>query len=228
MSVIDPSNPGFSPQRVMAAAIVGGTVSDLTGDKFASGALTAAFAEAFSGVTRARRSAVKRTQEASRAYRNGLPEPDGANPAELAFVRSVADQFDNSSYESCGLVCYGGDVDVGPPHYTLSEVHTDGAHAGCDPAGLSCGAGTTAVSDIHGHPRAGSYVMNRADAQFIEGGRIGMPFRVTNPSSFSNADMSYNINNRINGWVVPSGAGTILYFPHTMRYPVHHEYGRSP
>jgi RHS repeat-associated protein len=46
---IDPANlEGFSVQRVVAAAMLGGVVSDLTGGKFAHGALTSAFAYAFS------------------------------------------------------------------------------------------------------------------------------------------------------------------------------------
>jgi RHS repeat-associated protein len=45
---LDPSNPdGFSVQRVLAAALIGGSVSDMTGGKFANGAVTAAFARAF-------------------------------------------------------------------------------------------------------------------------------------------------------------------------------------
>jgi RHS repeat-associated protein len=46
---IDPANlEGFSIERVLAAALLGGAVSDLTGGKFANGAVTSAFAYAFS------------------------------------------------------------------------------------------------------------------------------------------------------------------------------------
>ncbi len=48
INAIDPANPTIgSATRVMVAALVGGTVSDLTGNKFATGAVTAAFAQVF-------------------------------------------------------------------------------------------------------------------------------------------------------------------------------------
>jgi hypothetical protein len=48
IDAIDPANPGLGATlRVVAAGMVGGAISDLTGDKFASGFVTAAFARAF-------------------------------------------------------------------------------------------------------------------------------------------------------------------------------------
>ncbi|MGH8030441.1 MAG: RHS repeat-associated core domain-containing protein, partial [Arenimonas sp.] len=48
IDVIDPANPHLgSALRTMAAGVVGGTVSDMTGGKFAHGFVTAAFARAF-------------------------------------------------------------------------------------------------------------------------------------------------------------------------------------
>ena len=44
---IDSGTEGFSPARVVAAAIVGGTASELSGGKFANGAMTGAFSRAF-------------------------------------------------------------------------------------------------------------------------------------------------------------------------------------
>jgi hypothetical protein len=46
IDLIDTANPGFSFRRTMAAALLGGTVSDLSGGKFANGAVTAAFSYA--------------------------------------------------------------------------------------------------------------------------------------------------------------------------------------
>ena len=44
---LDAGTVGFSAQRTLAAAVVGGTASELTGGKFANGALTGAFSRAF-------------------------------------------------------------------------------------------------------------------------------------------------------------------------------------
>jgi len=41
--------------RVVTAAVIGGTVSKLTGGKFANGARTAAFAQAFNGNQQAKK-----------------------------------------------------------------------------------------------------------------------------------------------------------------------------
>lgn len=44
---VDAQNAGFSPARVVAAAVVGGTGSAIGGGKFANGAVTGAFVQAF-------------------------------------------------------------------------------------------------------------------------------------------------------------------------------------
>jgi len=48
---LDKGHYGISPERVIAAAIVGGTASALTGGKFANGAITGAFSRAFNDET---------------------------------------------------------------------------------------------------------------------------------------------------------------------------------
>lgn len=50
IDTINPSNPVLgSATRIMVAALIGGSVSEMTGNKFATGAITAAFARAFNG-----------------------------------------------------------------------------------------------------------------------------------------------------------------------------------
>jgi len=50
---IDPSNPGMQLETLFGRAIVGGLASDVTGGKFANGAVTAAFSYAFGEMARA-------------------------------------------------------------------------------------------------------------------------------------------------------------------------------
>src|SRR5690606_930138 len=45
------ASAGADTARVLVAGIVGGTISRITGGKFANGAITAAFAQAFKGVS---------------------------------------------------------------------------------------------------------------------------------------------------------------------------------
>ncbi len=47
IDTLDAANRRFSPSRVIAAALVGGSVSAASGGKFANGAVTAAFSRAF-------------------------------------------------------------------------------------------------------------------------------------------------------------------------------------
>jgi len=50
----------YKAHRIMAAAVVGGTIAEVTGGKFANGALTGAFSRAFNAETHSARERAKR------------------------------------------------------------------------------------------------------------------------------------------------------------------------
>ena len=169
------------------------------------------------------REGVRRVGDGSRAYREGLPQPDEANAEELGFVRGIASDFEAyGSIENCALICRDM-VEVGPTHYVLSDVHTDRSQFGCNPSGLSCPSGLTAVSDIHNHPADNFYRMKSTDVRLLGQGTVGDRKRV-NGLSFSMSDMQGLLFDQRNGWVVPIGSNKLLYFPKTMHYPVHNVY----
>ena len=65
------SNTELDIKRVIAAAAIGGTVSSVTAGKFANGAITAAFAQAYNG-NRAEEERVRYADELERAQENAL------------------------------------------------------------------------------------------------------------------------------------------------------------
>jgi hypothetical protein len=174
-----------------------------------------------------RRSMAKRAGNHSRLYDSqkhaqyGTPTP--ADPDELAFVRSIHGQFDGyGDIEHCALICSSIDP-VGKVTYSLSAVATNNSYFACDTSGLNCGAGATAVSDIHNHPAAGAYAATQSDLALTPGLVLGDQYKV-NPMGFSRGDMGGNVSFGLNGWVVPAGTNKLLYFDSKMQYPLHVEY----
>ena len=200
--------------RIVANAIVAGTISEITGGKFANGAMSAAFRVAFN-------ESVKYNSSRHSSY----PKPNDPDLDELSFVKSIAGEFDaNSSIEQCAFICL--DVDTkGNLEFSLSEIHTDNSHFGCDTSSLSCQAGSTIVSDIHNHPAPGLYTATADDVRLNSVLVEGNSYR-PKPNGFSQADLGASVFDKRNVWLVPSGSNKILYFDNNSRYPLHLEFNQ--
>jgi hypothetical protein len=139
--------------------------------------------------------------EASRNY-------DGSGEEEN-FVRTVAGKFSGQEFEHCALVCKGANG------YELSAIKTDGSHIGCDTSTLSCPSGTTAKSDIHGHPKEGKVTLNAVDVKYRQKGRVGQTihFRSDEARNFSEIDRRVNRESSLNGWLIPfESDGDFLFY----------------
>lgn len=83
IDTINPSSPVLgSATRIMVAALVGGSVSEMTGNKFATGAITAAFARAFND--EASREAKKKQFPPFEELKKNYPPKEGGKAAQLS------------------------------------------------------------------------------------------------------------------------------------------------
>jgi hypothetical protein len=118
---LDSQNPigqSISAQRVIAAAIVGGTTSVIAGSKFGNGALTAAFGRAFNEEAKIR--AAKKKFPPFEKLEENYPRSDDGKPVQLS-------SDDYARGEQCSIRLYadwvasGGDTSIfpqGPNIYT--------------------------------------------------------------------------------------------------------------
>lgn len=205
-----------SPVRILSAALVGGSISSATGGKFASGAITAAFMWAFN-----------HESKGSRRCSPGKGKPAEPDAAELAFVKSIAGEFDRLTIEANGWEYASGIYKGQNESYGISEPNTLESVLGSAEDDYGAPEDYAKIGSIHSHPPAGTYILTEIDVEVLimtgENGRVGEKFKPT-PNQFSAADIRDYRAKGQNGWVVPAGTGNVLYFPVNQKGNCHYEY----
>mgnify|MGYP001300114037 FL=1 len=166
-----------APERIMVASVVGGTVSKITGDKFANGAVTGFFQEAFGEIgakamaAQAQRAQIARIDAAADAYMAANPanmdyevafEPPALNQNFVDFMAGAGDAL--VSMASFGY----GDLAATRDILGIDGASYGAAYAGGEAAGYAWGASTMLVSGLNGGSSSvfwsGSGNMERAAA----------------------------------------------------------------
>ncbi len=156
---IDSTNQGVSFQRVMVAAMLGGTVSKATGGKFANGAITGAFSRAFNDERRSHRRPAAKFSHYTCADESNCSSSTMTPELTNALSKIMKSDFGSKVSNASGLefALIGGDsffaytVEDNRIFYSLELPKSELAGDGLDSAGMD-------VLIMHeiGHTPAGS------------------------------------------------------------------------
>ena len=209
------------------SSLVGGTASVVSGGKFSSAALSSAFAWAFGQTLRNGLALRADATGGSVLCTPGDGMPPGPDPNELAFVKTVAGQFDELTLADTFEYAAGLYRSPSGDKYGISAPGTLESVAGSAEDNYEEPVGFKKIGSIHSHPVAGTYKLTEADIEVMqssgETAAVGDDF-TPNPMVFSDADIAGYKADNWNGWVVPAGTGKILYFPINQNGRCHYEY----
>ena len=198
---------------------MGGTVSEASGGKFANGAVTGAFSYAMGRAISSTMRAPNDSQGSTLAQ-PGSGMPPGPEAGELAYVRSLAPDFDEETLKDRWE--YATEIYHSAEGYEDTNLNTLESPFGS--RGTLVSNMGEHVSSVHSHPSAGMYRVTENDLEIVGSGhKVGEMLKV-DPMHFSPADVSNMRRENLPGWVVPAGTGKILYFPANNPKAVHNEY----
>ena len=224
----------YAAVRSVEGALIGGTISDLTGGKFANGAISGAV----QGAMEEPNTSDMRSASTSTGDQAGLvlcTGESGVNPAALAIAQAdapgleaLSKSHDWTEWDNNLWLPKPGAVDDAGNALTsqFDQAFSDGSHISST-ASYAPRNDYIFVGDMHVHPPKGwQFYATAADHAANPKYIVGTSYTIH--YGFSAEDVRGYDLHQTDGWVVTAQSGKILYYPHNNGRNCYYEFPEVP